>query len=200
MTAKTFVQIVADIVAKLPGVWSIKSDEDRHSTLTREDGLALYIVTDWRDNARAEVRPSVPRAEGGYSSLRDWGCIRYDEKGPEMSFAVTRDPARVAKEIERKVLEPYAPMYQKILATIADRDTRRNNAAALAQSLGRLLHVSTTAQEAALRAGRDAVIEGRAEFPGRFRICAYRAAVKYEADLSDDHARALAAFILTLEI
>lgn len=82
-----------------------------HADLIAADGMAIFIR---QDGGRIAASPSLPKRYNGYTSLRDWGVIEYNAKGPDASVAFDRDAKQIANDIKRKVAEPYAPMFAKI--------------------------------------------------------------------------------------
>ena len=133
--SRRFDDILPELARELGLGWKAVRQHDYGQRLRREsDGLELWVACDdWK--GRGRVSPSIPRFDGEYLSLRSWGVIGYDEKTPEMSFALERDPARVAREIERKVLAPYEPLYVEILKRKAERLERANDAVSLWRQL-----------------------------------------------------------------
>ncbi len=94
--------IVRQIVGCLPGAWSI--DADTYSVVARgEEGEAICF-----DVIEHQGRLSISGSFGDCNAYLD-----YQAKRPKITVDAGRDPAIIAREIERKVL----PDYRELLAS-----------------------------------------------------------------------------------
>ena len=129
MTSHRAVREIADaIVTHLPGIWRGLDEWEYGATYRDDEGLGLGFSR--------PVGCSRPRAYGvapefqRYRTWRDWGVLPYDAPNPEATFNPDRDPAAVAREIVRKVLEPCRPLFE------AAQQKREETRAALTRAAG----------------------------------------------------------------
>ena len=172
--SRRFDEILPELARELGLGWQLVRLHDHGQRLRREsDGLELWVACDeWK--GRGRVSPSVPRLDGAYQSLRSWGGIGYDEKTPEMSFALERNPARVAREIERKVLAPYEPLYRQIINKKAERLEQANNAVALWHRLRELVRCKRPARnDLRLTADREIYFGDAGSMSGKMTVFNY---------------------------
>lgn len=137
-----FVGAAPAIAALLDGEWKAEGQGEnayQWFKLRRADGLAVSLTLDtWK--GRVNASPEVPKApNGGYRSLRDWGVIPYNESGPSAGMAVDRDPKAMARDIMRKVVTPYQPLYAKILERQEAQNKASNKAGELVIALAKIL-------------------------------------------------------------
>jgi hypothetical protein len=119
---RRFAAIMADVRVLLPGEWQFENaDADGRpswcGTLTRSDGLMISANLNG-DNNRVRFSPRLPQAVGGgYQSLRD--CLPYDQRDEakiEASLSLDRNPAAIARDVTRRVIEPYAALFHHVEA------------------------------------------------------------------------------------
>lgn len=195
--SQTVARLSADLAGALPGDWTPELRTDWGARLTRRDGLQLWLSLDgWK--GRASCSPSVPTDNGGCMSLRSWGVIAYDAPAPAAGFALGRDTATVAREIVRKVLEPYEPLWRAILEKKAEREDGRNGAVRLAEDLAGALG-DTTWQDRRKYNGRSDITLylGAGDEPsGQVRIAETGGYVEVRMTMrSDDMARSFGRWV-----
>lgn len=113
--------VAAAIVAHLPG-WTLQlrtgadADDNRHyARATREDGAALVFSVSTYPALRLHASGDLPR---DYQN-REVEPRNYER--PRASFDVTREPAKLAREIERRVLAVYLPAFAWAQAEVQRR-------------------------------------------------------------------------------
>lgn len=111
---KRFPVVVADIAGCLGHAWHFEMTHECSAKVIRNDGLAVRLWFDMYEN-RIEATPAVPRCDGTARSLRDYGVIKYGEKAPAATCAATRAADKVAGDIQRKVVEPYAQLFPRVM-------------------------------------------------------------------------------------
>lgn len=127
---------ICDAIAEaLPGNWTVSQrgeDVDWFRDITRDDGLSICVSSG--DKNKLVVRPVYPtrqRDGGGTETVhpRDvWlpgGKRLNDGQSIEASMSADKAPAVLARDIMRRVVEPYAAIRPAILAHIAERDGER---------------------------------------------------------------------------
>lgn len=122
-------------------------------------------------DGRVEVTPRAPDHNGKYQSLRDWGVIPYGQAAPSMTYAIDRDSLRVAKEIHRKIIEPYNPLYAEILEKLAGWKQRAQDTATLIGKVAAKLPGSKSHEYN--ETGREFSLFGRHETYGQLRVQPY---------------------------
>ena len=134
---------VTAIAEHLEG-WEMESKhDDRWPHLKhQESGAGVYIrVENYGSQSGRMVASCLwPENDGRYMGARDWGVIPHDTDPPSCSFSPDRKPETIAKELDRKVLTEYLPLYFKALEKQADyqkrRDTAESNQAKFASIVG----------------------------------------------------------------
>lgn len=127
-TATDFANFLPAFVAALPGSWSYNANDcdgpSTHATLTRSDGLAISLTVD-SYRGKFNCYPHVPRSPtGSYQPLSSF--LSYEERKAGLDkidahCAITRPPATVAKDFARRVIEPYAALFPRIVAQQEER-------------------------------------------------------------------------------
>ena len=119
MSADINVQELAEaIAAYLPGGWQagkpVESDWGPASsaTICYEDGPVINLYYDsYRKHVSCCGR--YPQRDGGYCSPSSWGALKHGEPEPKIRFSPTRKPKALARDIERRLLADYLPLYYK---------------------------------------------------------------------------------------
>lgn len=143
-------ELVAAVVKELGPDWTQLSDDTTHSDARKiQKGDVILFFHQASYGSAAEIgRVRVSAAywhltkgvEGGYTSPRSYGVLKYDEKEPEISVAVSRGAAVVAKEIQRRLLPEVeritAGMKEKVAEALAYQDQSQANAEQFAAAIG----------------------------------------------------------------
>lgn len=115
--------LAQEVVAHLPGVWSIEPTDRRHDCnfrLIRADGLRLWFSPIGRYD-----RPG--KGYVSYDRLRDrkngW-IYAYDADhkeilDPSIKYALTKSPEQVAKEIARRLLPDAEALHAQVVERLA---------------------------------------------------------------------------------
>jgi len=156
---------VVAAVKLLPGQWTLASSTDSYARAMRADGLTISFTYD-RSGRRFECKPCVPSLPNHHCTLVSWGVLPSAMQGPAASFAGNREPAALARELVRKVVEPYEPMYPVIMERRAARLASYERNARLAKKIASAFETEVYGDPVT---GEDAKIyasagEGRLEF------------------------------------
>jgi hypothetical protein len=115
---RQFAVTMGQLAQELAGDWTVNAtDADGnfcwHATFTRADGLALNARL---ESGKARFSPRVPPAAGNkMQSLRD--VLPYDMRDKasiEACVSLTRPLATIARDVVRRVVEPYAAVYSYV--------------------------------------------------------------------------------------
>ena len=133
MTDTQDLQTYAEYVARfLPPGWTVSKQHDRAVKLEHESGAAFSILSMWNKPGRVRISGWWPRGLDGHHYVPN------DQ--PEITCAIARGPEAVARDIERRFLSAYLPLYRERKAAQEasdERDMWANRAAAdLAEVLG----------------------------------------------------------------
>lgn len=92
----------------------------------RADGAGIRFWYDkWED--RIECSGIYPdNIDGDKRTARDWGVLSSIEKAPIATVSASRDPVKAAKDISRRVLTPYLPLFKACLERLQKQ--QRENA------------------------------------------------------------------------
>lgn len=188
--------LCADILSNLPGEWTITNQGDSYARIRRPDGLELSLSFKNYPPKRVEARPAVPMRNGRWSNLRDWGLgtVGQPADEPTAGCSMDRGGAAIARDIARKVLAPYEPLYAGIQARQAeDRDNRaaiEREAAALQAMFPKLrVELAPNSYEASVSGGAGLYLSARLYSNGS--LCLDRM-----ASLGADKARRVLAILL----
>jgi hypothetical protein len=128
------------------------SDYGRSSSvLTDPASGARYLLVDpYRYGAQGkfQVRPIWPTPGVGqpHESGRSLGVLDRDASEPSAGLSADRPVDVLVRAIRTRVVEPYAPLYQRALAVLAERqayaDQAARNRAVLAAELGHLAQLN----------------------------------------------------------
>lgn len=118
-------QLVRTIASHLPGgtdAWAEASIGYAVILERCEDGLAIkfdFEDMSWSEaDARCTVGPYTPRQNGRMLTLRQFGVLEQGQDIPSATFKRVRDPRLTARHLFRTVIQPYEPMYRKVLDTL----------------------------------------------------------------------------------
>lgn len=169
-----FPAVVRAILPHLGAVWAVIDQHECYCLA--ESGLTRARLCFWLDGyaGRIEITPRTPDCLGERTNARDF--IPYKEKLPKASVSMTREPARLAAEIQRRVIDPWMVYLPKINETLREREATTGRVSAAALRIARILgdeHV--IAKHNQHRAMEDYNISGyqRAEGDPRFRLTSY---------------------------
>jgi hypothetical protein len=91
------------------------------------------------DNGKLEFHPTWPRDDEGtaYTSPRDWGVTGHGEKYPTAVYCdPKRGPSAIARDVSRRLLTDYLPMYEKCLTSREVRRKERHSCKLRAAAIG----------------------------------------------------------------
>ena len=129
--------LLAIEVAKYLKGWKIEPDLDkawRGARIQGPDKAEVFISVDWRDKGCASG--CFPADSGGaLMSAARWGLVPYNQENDEctIGFNPGKDPERIARDIERRLLPIYLPMSKVAHEKLAEQVA--NNAVKSAQML-----------------------------------------------------------------
>lgn len=106
-------ELATQIAPHLPGTWQVKApnlENTRYTTVTRDDGAAISL---YYDSYRGHVRCSglYPRRDGAVCGPSDWGALPHGSDAPSIKFSWKRSATALARDIERRLLGQYLPLY-----------------------------------------------------------------------------------------
>lgn len=132
--------LATDIAAHLDDGWHLApADPDREFELTHphlrraSDGAELWLGAAWQDKTRVEVHANWPRDARG-QEVRPY-FSQYSDNGaaaPGITFAGTKTGAQAAKDIARRFLPVFLPLWEKQAATVRNQEDHRTRRASLA--------------------------------------------------------------------
>lgn len=129
-------QIALAVAQCLTGKWTVKpQDDDRTSAeLAREDGVSFYIHG-----------PSYQRKDKLYiggkwpqNPRTNQMAVPYGER-PSIGVSPSRSPEQIAREIERRFLPAFVPLYAKMAEQIANDERLNDGAMDLARKVAEVL-------------------------------------------------------------
>jgi hypothetical protein len=101
---------------------------------------ASFCLWGSRFDARVEISGRYPSDGGRLMTARDWGVIRYSEALPKITFGRGRELEAVARDIRKRFLSAYLPLYAACVERQRERGDyrmRRDDVAeALAEATG----------------------------------------------------------------
>lgn len=190
--------LAREIAEALPGDWrvSVPADIQDVARLTRSDGLALSMYWHWREQ-RATIRPRQPEIPG---SSRE-------HTGIAASFDPTRPAARIASDVQRRVVVEWEPKLAELNERHAKTLDARSQAAARLRSLAQVLHTDSAELERQLRnveqGGEAALSVGRfnhMSLDGSIEVSTYRQRATFKIDVHDHRTAMVLARVLAAEL
>ena len=107
--------LAEQIAAHLPG-WQARPQRGsdyghcRYATIKHDGGGLIQLYYDsYRKHVSCSGR--YPERNGRSCSPSDWGVLRYSEAAPAIKFSPTREPKALARDIERRFLAKYLPLF-----------------------------------------------------------------------------------------
>lgn len=136
------------VIAELGPDWTVEEEAERQWLHARLGEMVISFTFGFGRDGKTHCSPAVPRpADTGYAyCLRSYGVIAHNEKGPEAYFDPDRPPAAIARDVLRRVVEPYAAMLPRILEKKLEIETAAANAEGLARRLGKILGMADWAE------------------------------------------------------
>lgn len=98
------------------------------------DGAEFWLGLEWKNDARIDVHANWPRDARGQEVAPHFS--QYSEFGaaaPAITFAVTKTAQQAAKDITRRFLTPFLPLWAKQAAVVAGRNDYRARKQAIAE-------------------------------------------------------------------
>jgi hypothetical protein len=139
--------LAAGIAAELGDGWQVKQpDPDRdfetvHPHIYRtSDGANFWLAHGWRDKDRIAVNPSWPLDATGREDRPHFS--QYSENGaaaPAIGFHKDKTAAQAARDIARRFLPAFLPLWEKQLAAVHEDTERRVQKRQLATQIAELL-------------------------------------------------------------
>lgn len=124
------------LLPNLPGVWELKWEYEHSVHFIRDDGLTFCLIL-YLSRDRATVKAVMPQMPDKRHHTPRSFDIQKD--CPEMSFDHQRPADRVAREIMRRVVEPFAAIYPEILKRQAERIAQYRDANEVGEAIARHL-------------------------------------------------------------
>lgn len=134
----------AELHGKAQGIglmlgWQYKqpapNESQRWATLVGPDGASISVSQVWNQKGRLQISCHFP---GG-----NWGA----EKRPIISVSISKRPEDIARDIERRLLPAYLPLYQKAVERLRAEEEREAADLALAARLAAILGVEPLGTE-----------------------------------------------------
>lgn len=123
--------IAREIASYLPGYAVVPPEDGQwYASLRRETDGAAFVLTHARGTkAQVHVSGKYPEDLNGngrrYMSPRDWCVLPYGETEPSIGVSGNRSPEVIARDIARRFLPEYEPLYAACLVRKAERDSYR---------------------------------------------------------------------------
>jgi hypothetical protein len=115
---------------------------DHGGSLKFDNGASVFIrLPYYRMNSRDKkgtASGSFPRsADGSCMSAKAWGLIPYGQDSQcDIGFSIEKTPEQIAKDITKRLLPVYLPLYEKALTKLkADQESKARNEKAMAKIL-----------------------------------------------------------------
>jgi hypothetical protein len=139
-------QFAADIAAHLGDDWQLVLVEDEdsstHAPHIRKgpDGPELWLSNTWSGKGRIYVGGNYPKDAQGRESRPYFST--YSENGiasPSITFAETKTAAQAAKDIARRFLPSFLPLWEKQKASVDNNNSYRQKRALWAKRVAEIL-------------------------------------------------------------
>lgn len=130
-----------DLAEALGAEWTLEpGDRDRHPTLRHAAGYGFLLTgPGWSGKGKRSVHAHYPRDAKGQESrpyFSSWDNL----KDPGISFSDTKPAAQAAKDITRRFLPAYLPLWEKQLALVTANNNYRQKRALDAEAAAFLIH------------------------------------------------------------
>ena len=127
-----------EICSNLSG-WMVKENHERSCSLLHVSGAEIHIYEDWK--GKVEARGQFPRDEKDeYMDASRWGLVEYGKSNPTIGFNINKDAAKIAKDLESRLMPVYMPMYakavEKLNKRLVEKENKENKIAELAKIIG----------------------------------------------------------------
>jgi hypothetical protein len=133
-------KLVAEIVKHLPG-WQVVKDQDAEwasDIIHPATGAGVFIRTSGMKGGKGYASVKVPRSvDGGYMSVKDW--LRDSKFDGSINFSLTKDPKKIAADIERRLITDWLPLFAEITKLADERTARRNSRNEIAKRLAKMI-------------------------------------------------------------
>jgi hypothetical protein len=133
---REFFTLAAGIVKELGDEWELKPAdpdrefEERNPHIRRKaDGCEFYLSSgSWNEKDRVSVGCSWPKDATGREQQPHFADYSPDFKvRPGITFALTKTPQQAARDIRRRFLADFLPMWEKQRANVQGQDEYRTN-------------------------------------------------------------------------
>ncbi len=121
--------LAASIAENLPGGWAIRSDKGNATCVVLQgaDEAELWVRSGYDvGSGRIEVRGAYPA--GTYQNVYNYAHF-------ETTASADRDPAAIARQVEKRVLAGYLPELERVVQSLATGRARQESAEHEARSL-----------------------------------------------------------------
>jgi hypothetical protein len=127
-----FLSWAEQLAAQLPG-WTLRAEAEYYSCrLERGDHGALVLVPRSKHYNgvpdRCEVYGTYPADGTRTMAPRDWGVLPYGTPAPTATVSLARPIAQAARDITRRVIEPYRPLWLACVERKREREAQRSQA------------------------------------------------------------------------
>lgn len=113
--------LAESLAEALPGAWSADEIYEHAFRLTRDDGMALVLFWQWRfrEGEKASIRADlIEHPLRRHAELATWGYR--DAPDLKAGFDATRPIGKIAKDVMRRVVTPYEPIYPALVEKRAE--------------------------------------------------------------------------------
>lgn len=110
-----------------------------HPHIRHTSGAEFWIGHEWRDKTRIHVAANWPKDDRGQEQRPYFS--EYSEFGtgsPSITFAASKTPEQAVKDITRRFLSAFLPLWDKQAAVVGRQNTSRSKRAALAQRIAEI--------------------------------------------------------------
>jgi hypothetical protein len=131
------------------GLWTVVLDSnephlEKYPHIRRDsDGAEFYISHAYREKNRLQVGAEWPKDATGKPNAPYFS--QYSPNGaapPSITFADSKSAQQAARDIERRFLPAYLPLWERQAAQVVSANTYRSNMAELAQRIAGILHAT----------------------------------------------------------
>lgn len=142
--------LAKEVASFLPG-WTWRGPlyehtVETHAVIAREDGASISINGNgWTSDGRVSITPGLwPKSKKG----EEFSPYRYSGEGsPRITVAQGRPAKDIAREIERRFLPEYLPLYTKMLERRNATDVRQDSTQTASENLAKLVGGKVQGQE-----------------------------------------------------
>jgi len=110
--------LARQIISHFPKGWKFRDDDSQHCCYAvHSSGMELYLGNGaWNEKNKMSFSPSYPKDHNGHRV-----GVRDEDMVGTAKVSTDRDPASIARDITRRVIEPYTALYPKLIARVEEK-------------------------------------------------------------------------------